>query len=431
MLFSRGFSIHSASSEAAVTPGRIQVAKLVSTDEAIELILNETSLARSLAVPLEESAGLVLCQEIKSSVNLPLFTNSAMDGYALKSVDTKGASMTGPVSLKIVATIKAGESPALRVRSGQAAKIMTGAAVPEGADSVVRIEDVTETDGQLSISSEVEKSANIRFEGEEIKKGESALPAGVLISPAVLGFLRELDIESVEVYMPPRVSVVVTGEELARLDEDIERGKIRDSNSVMLKAALSRDGVNILSAVTVPDNKTEIQGALGSAIESSDILITTGGVSVGDYDYVKEVFTSLGVRQVFWGISQRPGGPMFFGKKGETLVFGLPGNPASSLVCYYEYVRPAIRSMMGKKDIFLGEESAHLLNSVSKKAGKKHFLRGYVRTERGKRFVSTAGGQGSHMLKSFALSNCLIVLSEEDTDKPEHSLVRIHNLPGM
>lgn len=404
---------------------------MVSTDEAIELILNETGMARSVSIPLEESLGLVLCREIKSSVNLPLFTNSAMDGYALRSVDTTGASMTGPVLLEIVATIKAGESAALRIRSGQAAKIMTGAAVPEGADAVVRIEDAAETYGQLSITSKVEKSANIRFEGEEIKKGETALPAGVLISPAVIGFLRELGMESVEIYMPPWVSLVVTGEELARRDEDIERGKIRDSNSVMLKAALSRDGVNILSAVTVSDNKTEIQSAVSSAIESSDILITTGGVSVGDYDYVKEVFTSLGVKQIFWGIAQRPGGPMFFGKNGETLVFGLPGNPASSLVCYYEYIRPAIRSMMGKKDIFLGEESAHLLNSVSKKAGKKHFLRGYVRTENGKRFVSTTGGQGSHMLKSFALSNCLIVLSEEDADKSEHSLVKIHNLPGM
>lgn len=405
--------------------------RLVSADEAIELILNETGHARSVAVPLEESAGLVLCREITSPVNLPLFTNSAMDGYALKSVDTEDASTTNPVSLEIVATIKAGESAALRVRSGQAAKIMTGAAVPEGADAVVRIEDVTETGGQLNISSEVEKSANIRFEGEEIKKGETALPAGVLISPAVIGFLRELGMESVEAYGPPRVSVVVTGEELARRDEDMERGKIRDSNSVMLKTALSRDGANILSAVTIPDNKTEIQSAVGSAIESSDILITTGGVSVGDYDYVKEVFTSLGVSQIFWGIAQRPGGPMFFGKKGETLVFGLPGNPASSLVCYYEYVRPAIRSIMGKKVIFLREESAHLLNPVGKKAGKKHFLRGYVRTENGKRFVSTTGGQGSHMLKSFALSNCLIVLAEEDTEKSEHSLVRIHNLPGM
>lgn len=404
---------------------------MVSTDEAIGLILKETGVARSAAIPLEESVGLVLSREINSPVNLPLFTNSAMDGYALRSVDTAGASMTSPVSLKIIATIKAGEPAALHIRSGQAAKIMTGAAVPEGADSVVRIEDVTEIGGRLSISSEVKRSANVRFEGEEIKKGETALPAGMLISPAVMGFLRELGLESVEAYMPPRVSLVVTGEELARRDEDMELGKIRDSNSVMLKAALSKDSADCVSAVTVSDNKTEIQSAVSSALESSDLLITTGGVSVGDYDYVKEVFSSLGVRQIFWGIAQRPGGPMFFGKKGETLVFGLPGNPASSLVCYYEYVRPAIRSMMGKKDIFLGEESAHLLNSVSKKAGKKHFLRGHVRTENGKRFVSTTGGQGSHMLKSFALSNCLIVLSEEDADKPEHSLVKIHNLPEI
>lgn len=404
---------------------------MVSTDEAVELILKETSTARSVAVPLEESVGLVLCREINSPVNLPLFTNSAMDGYALRSADTAGASGTVPVLLDVVATIKAGERAALRIESGQAAKIMTGAAVPEGADSVVRIEDAAETDGRLSISSEIEKSANVRFEGEEIKKGETALPAGVLISPAVVGFLRELGIEYVEAYGPPRVSLVVTGEELAHRDEDVERGKIRDSNSAMLKAALSRDAADIISAVTVSDNKTGILSAVSSAIESSDILITTGGVSVGDYDYVKEVFSSLGVRRIFWGIAQRPGGPMFFGKKGETLVFGLPGNPASSLVCYYEYVRPALRSMMGKKDIFLGEESARLLNPVSKKAGKKFFLRGYAGTENGKRFVSTTGGQGSHMLKSFALSNCLVVLSEEDTDKSEHSLVRIHNLPEM
>ncbi len=404
---------------------------MVSTDEAIELILNEVRLPGSVVVPVEESAGLVLCREIRSPVNLPLFTNSAMDGYALRSADTAGASGAGPVLLDVVATIRAGERAALRIGSGQAAKIMTGAPVPEGADSVVRIEDAAEIGGRLSISSEIEKNANVRFEGEEIKKGETALPAGVSISPAVTGFLKELGIESVEAYGPPRVSLVVTGEELARRDEDVERGKIRDSNSAMLRAALFRDAADIISAVTVSDNKAEIEAAVNSAVESSDLLITTGGVSVGDYDYVKEVFSSLGVRQIFWGIAQRPGGPMFFGKKGETLVFGLPGNPASSLVCYYEYVRPAVRSMMGRKDIFLREESARLLNPVSKKAGKKFFLRGHVGTENGKRFVSTTGGQGSHMLKSFALSNCLIVLSEEDTDKPENSLVKIHNLPDI
>lgn len=402
---------------------------MVSVEEAQKLVLDNTRLLDEIELSIEDALSLVLSCDIISPVNLPLFTNSAMDGYAVRSADTASASPENPVHLKVVRIVRAGDFPDFSVTSGEAAKIMTGAPMPDGADTVVRIEDAGEKDGGLILTGASEKASNVRFEGEEIRRGETALEAGVEITPAAAGFLTELGVKRVRVRRTPRVSVIVTGEELAGPDEEIKSGKIRDTNSVTLKAAISGEKAELVSSGRVADTKPDIEEGIGKALGSCDALIITGGVSVGDYDFVKDVLGGLGVEKIFWGVSQRPGGPMFFGRVKDTLVFGLPGNPASSLVCYYEYVRPSIRKMTGKNDIFLHEVDALLQNPVSKKPGKTHFLRGFVSRGGEGNYVRTSEEQGSHMLKSFAQANCLIVFHEGDSYLPENSRVKVHLLP--
>ncbi|MEW6144653.1 MAG: gephyrin-like molybdotransferase Glp [Thermodesulfobacteriota bacterium] len=402
---------------------------MVTVKEAQKLVLDNTRPLGEIEVSVEDALGLVLSSDVISPVNLPLFTNSAMDGYAARSEDTVSAAPGSPVRLRVVSTVRAGDFPDFSVNSGEAAKIMTGAPVPGGADAVVRIEDAAEEYGDLILTAAIEKGSNVRFEGEEIGKGETALSAGVEITPAAVGFLAELGIERVKVRKMPKVSVIVTGEELVGPEEDLTPGKIRDTNSVTLKSALAGEKVKLISAERIADVRSDIEERIKKGLVSSDVLIITGGVSVGDYDFVKDTLGAAGVEKIFWGVSQRPGGPMFFGRASDALVFGLPGNPASTLVCYYEYVRPVLRKMIGKKDIFLHELNAMLLDPVRKKPGKTHFLRGIVGREGEKVYVMTSGGQGSHMLKSFALSNCLIVIDKDDSYLPENSGVKVHLLP--
>jgi molybdopterin molybdotransferase len=402
---------------------------MVTVEEAQKLILDNTRPLGEIEVSIEDALGLVLCSNVVSPVNLPLFTNSAMDGYAVRSEDTLSATSRSLVRLRVIRTVRAGDFPDFSIASGEAAKIMTGAPIPRGADAVVRIEDAAEESGDLMLTAATEKGSNVRFEGEEIGKGETALEAGVAITPVAVGFLAELGIERVKVWKIPKVSVIVTGEELVGPDEDIKPGKIRDTNSVTLRAALVGEKIELTSAERVTDVRSDIEERIKKPLGSSDVLIITGGVSVGDYDFVKDILGALGVEKIFWRVSQRPGGPMFFGRWKDTIVFGLPGNPASSLVCYYEYVRPALRKMIGKKDIFLHELSALLLNPISKKPEKTHFLRGRVSRDGENFYVKTSGDQGSHMLKSFALSNCLIVIDKDDSYLPANSVVKIHLLP--
>ena len=402
---------------------------MVSVGDAIDLILDNTKRLDSVRVSTQDSRGLVLSENIISSLNLPIFDNSAVDGYAVKSADANLASADSRISLNIVGTIRAGDFPEFSINTGEAAKIMTGAAMPVGADSVVKIEDVVESDGSVILSDKVVNSANVRFEGEEIRTGEIALESGLEVTAATLGFISEFGIKEVDVYRPPRISLIVSGEELVDPYEDLSPGKIRDTNTITLRAAIAKESTDIVSAKRVIDDRSVIDETIGSELDECDILLTTGGVSVGEYDFVKDVLAAHGVEQIFWGISQRPGGPLYFGKKGNKLVFGLPGNPASALVCYYEYVIPAIRKMAGKKQLLLIEEEAQLTETINKKAGKQHFMRGVYSRENGKNYVRTAGEQGSHMMKSFAMSNCLIVLGEEVTCLPKDTNVKIHLLP--
>jgi len=404
--------------------------KSISVEEAKDLILENTRVLDSTVVHLTQAKGYVLGEDIISPVNLPFFTNSAMDGYAVKSANTEKTGENKPVFLKVVGTIRAGVYPDFTIGHGEAAKVMTGAPLPKGADSVVMVEYTEEKDGIVKVKKPVTASENIRYEGEEIKKGETALDVGTEVTPASIGFMAELGIDKIKVYRKPKVALVVTGEELVGANEQLKPGKIRDTNSVTLQSAISSETAELLFFGRVKDDASDIEEKLKKALEWCDVLLITGGVSVGDYDYVKEVLDKLRVEGIFWRVSQRPGGPLYFGRSGNSLIFGLPGNPASSLVCFYEYVRPALRKMAGKKSLHLLEIEATLLNELKKQPGKTNFVRGYVEKKDDSFYVKSTGSQGSHMLKSFALSNCLIVFPKDSDRLPPGNRVKVHLLPG-
>ncbi len=402
---------------------------MISVEKAQRLILENTKVLESAEISLTEAEGFVLAEDIISPVNLPYFTNSSMDGYALKSKDTKGANESSPVSLKVVGVIRAGDYPNFPIRDKEAAKIMTGAPLPEGADSVLMVEYTEEEKGIVKIRRSVNPDESVRYEGEEIKKGEIALEKGTALNPASIGLIAEFGIKYVKVYRKPIVALLVTGEEVVRFDEELKPGKIRDINSITLRAALSQEKAEFLSLGYARDEISTIEEKLRNGLQRCDALIVTGGLSVGDYDYVKDAFRNLGVEGIFWRVAQRPGGPMFFGKSNDTIIFGLPGNPASTLVCFYEYVRPALQRMIGKKELFLLEIEAVLLEEIRKKSDDKaYFLRGLLEKNGGSYYVKSVGAQGSHILKSFAQSNCLIIVPGNATHIPSGSKVTVHLL---
>ena len=403
---------------------------MISVEEAQKLILENTKVLESVEVSLIEAERLVLAEDIISPLNLPYFTNSAMDGYAVKSRDTEEANESSPVSLKVIGVIRAGTYPNFAVGDKEAVKIMTGAPLPERADSVVMVEYTEEEGGIVKVKKAVNPSENVRYEGEEIKIGEIALEKGAELNPASIGFIAEFGIKKVRVYRKTKVALIVTGEEVIGLDEELKPGKIRDTNSITLSLVLSQEKVEFLFIGRARDELSDIEDKLKRGLGWCDVLIVTGGVSVGDYDYVKDALENLGVEGIFWRVAQRPGGPMFFGKCVDTLIFGLPGNPASALVCFYEYVRPSLLKMIGRKDVFLVEIEAILLGEIRKKLdGKTHFLRGHLEKRGDSYYVKSSGAQGSHILKSFALSNCLIIAPREVTLLPSGSRVKVYLLP--
>ncbi len=247
-----------------------------------------------------------------------------MDGYAVKSKDTRKANEASIIPLKVVGVIRAGDYPSFAIGDKGAVKIMTGAPLPEGSDSVVMVEHTEEEKGIVKIRRAVTPRENVRYEGEEISKGEIALEKGTRLNPASIGLIAEFGIKKIKVYRKPRVAFLGTGEEVVGLDEELRPGKIRDSYSITLEGALSHEKAELLSLGHAKDEVPEIEERLNKGLRWCDVIIVTGGVSVGDYDYVKDAFENLVIKGIFWRVAQRPGGPIFFGRRGDTLIFGLP-----------------------------------------------------------------------------------------------------------
>ncbi|MCK9230488.1 MAG: molybdopterin molybdotransferase MoeA [Syntrophales bacterium] len=366
-------------------------------------------------VPLKETLHRVLAEDIYSSRSIPPHDNSAMDGYALKGEDLRKASKEHPVRLRSVEEIPAGRAPERSIGSGETSRIMTGAPIPTGADTVVKIEDVEIAGGEVSFFAPAAEGENIRRRGEDVVEGECVIAAGTLIGPAHMGMLAATGNALVPVFQKPLVAVIATGDELIDVDGDPSSGGVVTSNSYSLYGQIIEAGGIPLPLGIARDNRDDLLAHFSEAKERAHVIISSGGVSMGDYDFVQDVFTELGARVLFDTVAQRPGKPFTYATMGEIPFFGLPGNPVSAMMSFEQYVRPSLLKMTGHRTIFRRTIKAVLEDTFVKRGDLTYFVRGIVTWRDGKFTVVTTGDQGSGILKSMVLANGIIVLPRNMT----------------
>lgn len=386
---------------------------MIPVEDARKIILDSTPILEEETIESLEAIDRILYEKIISEINIPSFDNSAMDGYALKYNNSEGASETTPVQLKIIGEIQAGDQPdQVKLTENSAIRIMTGAPVPEGADAVIPVEDTSEIDGIIFLHKSLEKNENVRFAGEDIATGQCVLNPGDKLLPADIGLLCSLGEKTIKVYRKPDIAIISTGDEIIDISEKLEPGKIRNSNSYSLYSIIKKYGAIPhylgISRDTYEDTKAKIEKAL-----EYDIVITTGGVSMGKYDFVKEVISDLGISIKIEKVKMKPGKPVVFGTKGEKLFFGLPGNPVSTLISFIQFVRPTILKMMGSQKLEKPVVKAILEDKIRKKSDRMNYIRGYFSIKNGQFHVSTTGPQGSGILRSMSTANCLIIAPEK------------------
>jgi len=398
---------------------KIYFQQMISVDEAKQIIREEVKALSPVQQNLTQSVGLVLAADVYATLDIPAFNQSSMDGYAFSF-----ARWQLNTSLQIEGEVAAGSSETNAYSPEKVVRIFTGAAVPEGTDTVVMQEKVVVENRRLIIQDDkLKQGGNVRLKGSEIKTGELALAAGTLLSPAAIGFLAGMGITTVEVYPKPLVSIIVTGKELQQPGQPLQHGQVYESNSAMLTAALQQLNISNVKILWADDDLAILKQVLQDALNESDVVLLTGGVSVGDYDFVVEAANLCGINQLFHKIKQRPGKPLYFGKKGNQLIFGLPGNPSSVLTCFYEYVIPALQQL---SNVATGLKilQTPLAKTIEKPAGLTHFLKGFFDGEK----AMPLDAQESYRLSSFARANCLIKINEGVTLCNEGELVEIHFL---
>ena len=354
-------------------------------------------------IKLSKSNGYILSEAIYSPINMPPFRQSAMDGYAF--------SHSKLTKYEVVSTSKAGDFSKIKLDKSQAIRIFTGAFIPDSLDTVVMQEHTSRKNDLLEITKIPARFANVRNKGEQVKENQLVLENNTLINPAAIGFLACLGITEITVYSKPKVAIVVTGNELIKPGKRLPKGKIFESNSIMLESALQGIGIKKVKTFKVKDELKATKRILKSCLASFDVVLVSGGISVGDYDFVKEALLSNGVEELFYKINQKPGKPLFFGKKDNTIVFALPGNPASTLTSFYIYVYPALKISIGFDIVHLPKIKRKISTSIENTSGKTLFLKAFFDDEK----VSILENQSSAMLNSFALANGLICLSHEIT----------------
>jgi molybdopterin molybdotransferase len=378
----------------------------------------QTVLAASQPLGLEkigllEALGRVLGEDIIASRDNPPWDNSAMDGFAVRAEDIRQEhAITKPAVLTIIEDVPAGKVATKAVGPGQAIRIMTGAPVPKGADTVVKVEETEASGNQVRIFKHEPRGANIRPQGEDVKKGDCIIPRGTRLRPAEIGMLAILARSFVLVHQRPRVAILSTGDELADLDERFDEDKIINSNSYGLAAAVQEaGGIPILLGIA-KDEPAALKSKIAHGL-NADVLVLSGGVSMGDYDFTKAVFKELGAEMNFWKLAIRPGQPLAFGKIQGKLAFGLPGNPVSSMVTFEQLVRPAMLKLSGQRHYGRPVVQALFQEKFSKRNDRRHFLRGILSREEGQFKVRTTGDQGSGILTSMVKANCLIDIPQE------------------
>lgn len=383
------------------------VDKTISIDEARARVLAETSPLPAEERPIEAAFGYVLAEGVVSSLNVPPFDNSAMDGFAVFAADVVDAGPDTPVALVLRDTIPAGYVAEHHLNRGETAKIMTGAPMPQGANAVVQSELASEADGKVLIFEAAKPGLNVRRAAEDIAVGDKVLAAGAELGPAEIGVLASLGLPTLKVYRRPRVAVLSTGSELVEVDQPLAPGKIRNSNSYALQAYCRQIGVEVTRLGIAPDDYDSTLRMVEEGL-TYDVLITSGGVSVGEFDFVKNVQDALGVERRLWGVAMKPGKPLVFGVKGGTLVFGLPGNPVSAMVSFELFVKPALLRLMGHKRVVKPLYKAIVEEDVFSKDGRTYVVRVRAWREDDRWHVSSTGPQGSGILRSMVGANGLI-----------------------
>jgi molybdenum cofactor synthesis domain-containing protein len=385
---------------------------VIDIGEARRVILAACPPLAPCDLTLAAALGCVTAEPTVAGHDVPSFPNSAMDGYAVRAADTAGA----PVALDVVGTAAAGAAPGVEVGPGQAVRIMTGAMVPEGADAVVMVERTSPTGGGgVRVEVPAAVGDHVRLPGEDLRAGQLMFEAGTELGPGHLGVLASVGAPSVRVVPPARVGVLSTGDELVAGAEPLRPGRIRDSNRPMLLALVARAGCVPVDLGTVADDEAAIAAAVERGVADCDAVLTSGGVSVGDFDYVKVVLDRLGDMH-WWQVAVKPGKPLAFGTVGGTPVFGLPGNPVSSLVSFELFARPALRRMAGHRELFRPELPAVADEALRRRPdGKLHLVRVVASgDEDGRLHVRSSGGQGSHLLWAMARANALALLPDGD-----------------
>ncbi len=386
--------------------------QMLSVDEALQSVLEATRRLDGVSVPTLDSAGLVLDEDVAAREAIPPFDQSAMDGYAVRAADLAMVSKDQPVILNVTDRIRAGVISRKVLSGGEAIQVMTGAAMPGGADAVVMVEQ-TERIGEdrVKIHSSVAPHENVRFAGEDIQKGQTVFETGRVLKPYDIGVLASIGTTAVRAIPRPTVAILSTGDELLGVHESLTPGKIRTSNNFTLHALLRQYGADPIDLGIARDTPEDTEEKLRAAL-SADIILTSGGVSMGTYDYVRNVLEKLGVEIKFWKVKQKPGKPMVFGVKDHKLFFGLPGNPVSTGVCFELYVVPAIYKMSGRpyRPVRAAAQTEH---AIPKKPGLRHFLRGILKKTAKGYSVRSTGNQSSGVMTSLAYAHGLIDIPEE------------------
>ncbi|HTP12601.1 MAG TPA: gephyrin-like molybdotransferase Glp [Bacteroidota bacterium] len=406
---------------------------MISAEEAKNIIFSTPHELRGEVVPLADAHHRVLYHDVRSNDDIPPFKNSSMDGFAVHSPDTEGARPNSPIKLPIQLEVAAGDATDAKLAPKKAIRILTGAPLPSGADTVIPLELVVEREGGIVVSEAVPKGRNVREQGEDIRSGEVVLRRGTHLRSAHIGVLASIGCSRVEVFHRPTMAILTTGNELLAVDDALSGGKIRNSNAYSLAALAHESGCQPVDLGVAHDNEVELFGKIREGL-LHDVLITSGGISAGKYDYVLRVIKTAGVDLKFWKVNIKPGMPFAFGvyeKEGKSLpVFCLPGNPVSTVVTYLEFVQPFIFRLMGRPEQPLPLRLEAILDhEVSKSDGKKHYHRGVLDTAKGELHVHSTGNQSSGVLTSLVKANCLIILPDNKSHFKKGERVVVELLP--
>ena len=403
--------------------------KSLSADAALEQIKSGAVRIRGIEkIAIREALNRILAEDIRSHINVPTGTNSAMDGYAVNSGDIPSS---GSAELSVLGTAWAGKPFSGELTAGSCVRIMTGAIMPDGADTVIIQEDVQVTGAGIIIDGATRKGDNVRQAGEDIAAGDLILTSGRRLNPADIGLIASLGIAEVCVVRRLRVAFFSTGDELRSIGETLSDGAIYDSNRYTLYGMLERMGADIIDMGVIKDDLDDLEEAFSIAAANADVLITSGGVSVGEADYIKEILAKLG-KVDFWKVAIKPGRPLAFGRVGNAVFFGLPGNPVSVMVTFYEFVQPALRKMIGEDDAGILSLKARCDSRLKKRPGRVEYQRGILQKDQdGTLVVMKTGAQGSGILRSMSQANCFIILPIESSGVEPGTFVDIQPFSGL